>query len=439
MIKICMIGTGYVGLVSGACLADFGNNVFCVDIDKKRIQSLKKNIMPIYEPGLEHIVSRNVKSGRLHFMTDLKEAVTQSDVVFIAVGTPSLPDGSTDLTQVFGAAENLSAYLDGYKVIVQKSTVPVGTMRELARRIRERAGADAEFDIVSNPEFLREGSAIEDFLRPNRVVIGVESEQAAAIMKKIYRPLYLLETPVVITTLETAELIKYASNAFLATKISFINEIATICDLVGANVDDVAKGMGLDRRIGPKFLHAGLGYGGSCLPKDVSSLIHVAQSRNHDPQLIRAAHDINTMQVERALAKLKSEVDPLENKTVGLLGLSFKPNTDDVREAPSARLVERLIMMKAKVKAFDPVAMDNFKTLGYKVEYCTNPYDVAEDCDAIMLITEWNEFRELDFSRLQRLMKSPVFIDCRNVYKQPLMTEHGFRYQSFGRGTTKGA
>lgn len=439
MIKICMIGTGYVGLVSGACLADFGNNVFCVDIDKKRIQELKKGIIPIYEPGLEHIVARNVKSDRLHFMTDLKEAVTNSDVIFIAVGTPSLPDGSTDLTQVFSAAETLASYLNGYKVIVQKSTVPVGTMREMTRRIRDRAGTDATFDTVSNPEFLREGSAIEDFLRPNRVVIGVESEKAAAIMKKIYRPLYLLETPVVITSLETAELIKYASNAFLATKISFINEIAAICDLVGARIDDVAKGMGLDQRIGPKFLHAGLGYGGSCLPKDVSSLIHVAQSNHYNPQLIRAAHDINTALVDRAIAKVKSEIDPLAGKTIGLLGLSFKPNTDDIREAPSIKLVEKLVAIKAKVKAFDPVAMDNFKTLGFKVEYCTNAYDVAEDCDALMLVTEWNEFRELDFDRIKRLMKSPVFIDCRNVYKQPLMMEHGIRYQSFGRGIAKGA
>lgn len=439
MITICMIGTGYVGLVSGACLADFGNNVFCVDIDEKRIKALRKGIMPIYEPGLEHIVERNVKSDRLHFMTDLRKAVTQSDVVFIAVGTPSLPDGSTDLTQVFGAAEELATCLDGYKVIVQKSTVPVGTMREMTRRIRERAGAGAVFDTVSNPEFLREGSAIEDFLRPNRVVIGVESEKAAAIMKKIYRPLYLLETPVVVTTLETAELIKYASNAFLAAKISFINEIASICDLVGANIDDVAKGMGLDRRIGPKFLHAGLGYGGSCLPKDVSSLIHVARSHDFDPRLIRSAHEINSAQVDRAIAKLKAEVDPLASRTIGLLGLSFKPNTDDIREAPAIKLTEKLITMKANVKVFDPVAMDSFKKLGFKVEYCTNPYDTAEDCDALMLVTEWNEFRELDFDRIKRLMKAPVFIDCRNVYKQPIMTEHGIRYRSFGRGTAKGA
>jgi UDPglucose 6-dehydrogenase len=435
MIKISMIGTGYVGLVSGACLADFGNNVFCVDIDAGRIDRLKKGEIPIYEPGLDHVVARNVGSGRLHFMTDLEEAVTKSDVVFIAVGTPSLPDGSTNLEQVFNAVDQLASFLNGYKVIVQKSTVPVGTTREMARRIRERTDGAAQFDIVSNPEFLREGSAIEDFLRPNRVVIGVESDRAEGIMKKIYRPLYLLETPVVITTLETAELIKYASNAFLATKISFINEIAAICDLVGARVDDVAKGMGLDRRIGGKFLHAGLGYGGSCLPKDVTSLIHVAVSNRYDPKIIRAAHEVNRSLVDRALGKLRSEIDPIAGKQIGVLGVSFKPNTDDIREAPSIELVKSLLSMKATVKVFDPVAMDNFKQLGLDVEYCTNAYDAAEGCHALMLVTEWNEFRELDFERLTRLMAGPVLIDCRNVYKPNIVEEQGFRYRSFGRGS----
>ncbi|MBI4721105.1 MAG: UDP-glucose/GDP-mannose dehydrogenase family protein [Chitinivibrionia bacterium] len=433
--KISMIGTGYVGLVSGACLADFGNNVFCIDIDRKRIDALTKGEIPIYEPGIEHVVERNVRSGRLHFMTDLEEAVTKSDVVFIAVGTPPRPDGSTDLTQAFNAAEQLASCLNGYKVIVQKSTVPVGTTRKMAERIREKAGSGAQFDIVSNPEFLREGSAIEDFLRPNRVVIGVESERAEAVMKKIYRPLYLLETPVVITTLETAELIKYASNAFLATKISFINEIAAICDLVGARVDDVAKGMGLDQRIGAKFLHAGLGYGGSCLPKDVTSLIHVAASNKYDPKIIRAAHEVNRSMVGRAVEKVRAEIDPVAGKRIGVLGLSFKPNTDDIREAPAIALIETLLAMNAKVKVFDPVAMDNFRQLGHTVEYCTNAYDAAEDCHALMLLTEWNEFRELDFERLKRLMAEPVLIDCRNVYKPNIVEEHGFRYRSFGRGS----
>jgi UDPglucose 6-dehydrogenase len=437
MIRICMIGTGYVGLVSGACLADFGNSVYCIDIDKKRIDALKKGKIPIYEPGLEHMVERNVEAGRLQFDTDLRLAVKDSDVVFIAVGTPSRPDGSTDLKQVFSASENLAVHLNGYKVIVQKSTVPVGVTREIARRIRAKTAPGATFDIVSNPEFLREGSAIEDFLRPNRVIIGVESKKAEDIMKRIYRPLYLIETPIVFTTLETAELTKYASNAFLATKISFINEIAAICDLAGANIDDVARGMGLDKRIGSKFLHAGLGYGGSCLPKDVSSLIHVAKSHNYDPLIIRAAHELNRSLIDKAIEKIKSEIAPVEGKTIGILGLSFKPNTDDLREAPAIKLIDKLLALKAKLKVFDPVAMNNFKALGYKVEYCKNPYDVAEDCNALILVTEWNEFRELDLNRIKKMMVNPVFLDCRNVYKRALMLEHGFRYQSFGRGVLK--
>jgi UDPglucose 6-dehydrogenase len=435
MIRICMIGTGYVGLVSGACLADFGNNVYCVDIDKKRIEALQSCEIPIYEPGLKHMVEHNAQAGRLHFTTDLGSAVGDSDVIFIAVGTPANDDGSTDLSQVFGASEELASYIDGYKVIVQKSTVPVGTTRRIADHIKSKAARGASFDMVANPEFLREGSAIEDFLRPNRVVIGVESSRAEEIMKKVYRPLYLIETPIVTTNLETAELIKYASNAFLATKISFINEMAAICDLVGADVDDVAKGMGLDGRIGPKFLHAGLGYGGSCLPKDVSSLIHVARVHGYEPVIIRAAHQVNAGLVERAFAKLEAELDRLEGKRIAVLGLSFKPNTDDLREAPSIKIISRLIKSGATVKVFDPVAMDNFREkAGLEVEYSKNPYDAAEGCHALMLLTEWNEFRELDLSRLKKLLAQPVFIDCRNVYKKELMREHGFRYQSFGRG-----
>ncbi len=435
MSRICMIGTGYVGLVSGACLADFGNDVFCVDIDEKRIESLKKGDIPIYEPGLSHLVDRNSKAQRLRFSTDLKEAVKGSEVVFIAVGTPPKGDGSTDLTQIFDASEQLASCLDGYKVIVQKSTVPVGVTREVSGRIQRSAPAGTSFDIVSNPEFLREGSAIEDFMRPNRVVIGVEASRAEEIMKKIYRPLYLIETPIVFTNLETAELIKYASNAFLAAKISFINEISAICDLVGANVDDVSKGMGLDKRIGSKFLHAGLGYGGSCLPKDVASLIHVARRNDYKALMIEAAHEVNKRIVDRALNKLLSEVHSLEDKTIGILGLSFKPNTDDIREAPSIKIISLLEEMRAKIKVFDPVAMENFKKqTSYEVEFAKNPYDAAEDCHAVMLLTEWNEFRELDLERIKNLMIDPVFIDCRNVYGPGLMKESGFRYRSFGRG-----
>jgi UDPglucose 6-dehydrogenase len=435
MSKICIIGTGYVGLVSGACLADFGHTVWCMDVDEKRIQTLERGGIPIYEPGLKEIVARNVQGERLFFTTDLEKAVDISEVVFIAVGTPSLPDGSTDMSYVMKASESLAGCLKGYKVIVQKSTVPVGQCRQIAALIREHAPAGADFDIVSNPEFLREGSAIEDFMRPNRVIIGVESKRAEEIMKKIYRPLYLLETPVVLTTIETAELIKYASNAYLATKISFINEIAAVCELVHANIDDVARGMGLDGRIGSKFLHAGVGYGGSCLPKDVSSLLYVARANGFVPRILEAVHEINKSQVDRALGKLMEKTGPVKGKTIGLLGLAFKPNTDDLRDAPSVSIVPRLLAAKARLKLYDPVAMDNFKnSFDYDVEYGKNAYDTAEGCHALMLLTEWNELRELDLDRLKRVMKEPVFIDCRNVYKRADMERQGFRYSSFGRG-----
>jgi len=436
MTRICMIGTGYVGLVTGSCLADFGNTVICVDIDEDRIKRLNFGEIPIYEPGLKDVVHRNVKSERIRFTTDIAESIAESDVVFIAVGTPSLPDGGSDLSYVFSAAKSIAGHLDGYTVIVQKSTSPVGTARKIGETIAENAPAGAEFDVVSNPEFLREGSAIEDFMRPNRVVIGAETDRAREMMRKVYGPLYLLETPIVTTTLETAEMIKYASNSFLATKISFINEIAGICEAVGANIDDVAKGMGLDGRIGRKFLHAGVGYGGSCLPKDVSSLIHVAGQHNFDAKLVRAAHEINEGLVDRALAKLEKHIGGFKGKRVGLFGLAFKPNTDDLREAPSLKIVDALIGAGASVKAFDPIAMDNFKGTqhGEEIEYCKNAYDAAEECDGVMLVTEWNEFRELDFARLKRLMSGDAFIDCRNVYKPERLEGTGLIYDSFGRG-----
>jgi len=350
MVKICMIGTGYVGLVSGACLADFGHHVVCVDIDKSRIDALGRGEIPIYEPGLKDVVTNNVASERLHFTTDLGEAVHGAEVVFIAVGTPSLPDGGTDLKWVFDAAGEVARHLTGYTVVVQKSTAPVGTARKVAAIIAGAKAKDAEFDVVSNPEFLREGSAVGDFLRPDRVVIGVQTERAREMMKRVYRPLYLLETPIVSTSLESAEMIKYASNAFLATKISFINEMARICELVGANVDEVARGMGLDGRIGKKFLHAGIGYGGSCLPKDVSSLIHVAEEHGYDAPLVGAAHRINHELVDRAMEKLSRSLDGLGGRVVAILGLAFKPNTDDLREAPALRVVHELLKAGARVK-----------------------------------------------------------------------------------------
>ena len=443
MLRICMIGTGYVGLVSGSCLADFGNTVRCVDVDAERIELLKGGGMPIYEPGLREMVERNAASGRLLFTTDIKEAVEQSEVVFLAVGTPSDAEGATDLSYVFKASESIAQHLNGYKVIVQKSTVPVGTTREVRAIIERRGGKD--FDIVSNPEFLREGSAVADFLRPNRVVIGVESDRAREMMKKVYRPLYLietpivltgLETPIVLTGLETAELIKYASNAYLATKISFINEIAAICERVGADVDGVAKGMGLDGRIGSKFLHAGIGFGGSCLPKDVSSLVHLSNQKGYDPRIIRAVLDVNARLAARALDKLKSELPSLEGKRIAVLGLSFKPNTDDLREAPALKLIDLLAKEKATIRVFDPVAMDKFReTTDVDVTCCKSAYETAEGCDALLLVTEWNEFRQLDLNRLAKAMRTPVFVDCRNVYQPKRLQECGFRYHSFGRGT----
>jgi UDPglucose 6-dehydrogenase len=435
MTKICMIGTGYVGLVSGACLADFGHTVTCVDIDAARIEALERGEIPIYEPGLKEVVANNVAGERLSFTTDLAGAVRDAEVVFIAVGTPAQDDGGTDLRYVFGAAQDVAKNLSGYTVVVQKSTAPAGTARKIAAVIAEHKPKNTEFDIVSNPEFLREGSAVDDFRRPDRVVVGVESDRARETMKQVYRPLYLLETPIVSTTLESAEMIKYASNSFLATKISFINEMARICELVGASIDEVAKGMGLDGRIGKKFLHAGIGYGGSCLPKDVASLIHVANEHGFAAPLITAAHTINHDLTDRAMEKLTAAAGDLRGKTVGLLGLAFKPNTDDLREAPAIRLVHDLLARGARVRVFDPVAMDNFRrTVKSPVEFGRNAYDTAAGCDALVLVTEWNQFRELDFPRLKTVMRGNVFLDCRNVYSRERVEGQGFVYESFGRG-----
>ncbi len=430
-----MIGTGYVGLVSGACLADFGHHVTCVDIDAARTEALRGGEIPIYEPGLADVVSRNARGERLVFTTDLAAGVRDAQVVFIAVGTPPREDGGTDLHFVFAAARDIARHLSGYTVVVQKSTVPVGTTRKVAAVLAENKDASAEFDIVSNPEFLREGSAVGDFMRPDRVVVGTETDRARDLMRQVYRPLYLLETPIVSTSLESAEMIKYAANSFLATKISFINEMANICELVGADVDDVAKGMGLDGRIGKKFLHAGIGYGGSCLPKDVSSLIHVAREHGYDAPLVRAAHAINYELTERALDKLGRAVGGIDGKVVALLGLAFKPNTDDLREAPAIRLVHELLSRGARVRVFDPAAMENFRrAVKAPVEYGKNAYEVAEGADALVLVTEWNEFRELDFPRLKKIMRGHVLVDCRNVYSPERMKSTGFAYESFGRG-----
>jgi len=436
MFKICMVGTGYVGLVSGACLADFGNRVICVDIDEARLDSIRNGIMPIYEPGLKDLVARNYSAGRLAFTSDLGAAVEDSLVIFSAVGTPEREDGSADLSYVFQVAKDIASRMREYRVIVQKSTVPVGTSERFGEIVRENLKSPVEFDRVSNPEFLREGSAIEDFMRPNRVVIGVESERAREIMRGIYRPLYLLETPIVFTSIRTAELIKYASNAFLATKISFINELAELCEKVGADVDEVARAMGLDRRIGPKFLHAGVGYGGSCLPKDVAAIMHTADEAGVPLRVIRAASEVNDALMDRLLDKIRAEMPDLAGKTVAVLGLSFKPNTDDVRESPAMRLVDRLLAGGVRIRGCDPAAIDNVRRIyGERISYCEDAYEAARGADALVIMTEWNEFRVLDLDRVKKLLRSPVVVDCRNIYQPETMEKMGFRYHSFGRTT----
>ncbi len=434
MPDICMVGTGYVGLVSGACLADFGNTVICVDINEDRISQIKNGIIPIYEPGLKELVSRNRDSGRLFFATDLEEGVRKSDVIFSAVGTPMGEDGSADLGAVFRVAADVAGYMKQYKVFVQKSTVPVGTSEKVGQIIRENLKGDIDFERVSNPEFLREGSAIEDFMRPNRVVIGVDSPRAREIMREIYRPLYLLETPVVFTSVRTAELIKYASNSFLAVKISFINEVADLCEKLGADISDVAKAMGLDRRIGPKFLHAGIGYGGSCLPKDVAAILHTAENHGVDLRIISGADRVNNARVDRLMEKVYSEFPGIKGIDIALLGLSFKPNTDDVRDAPSLRFIDRALEEGAELRVYDPIAMDNVKEIyGSKLRYFDNAYGAIEGAEALVIMTEWNEFRVLDMDRVEELMKGRAIFDCRNIYKDVDLESKGFSYHSFGR------
>jgi UDPglucose 6-dehydrogenase len=430
---IGVIGTGYVGLVTGACFAEFGVFVTCVDRDEKKIKSLKKGVVPFYEPGLADLVRRNVKQGRLRFTTRIGEAVGSSLVIFIAVGTPPRGDGSADMKYVDEVAKEIATHMDGYKVIVTKSTVPVGTGKRVRQIIARNLTEENNFDIVSNPEFLREGAAIEDFMRPNRVVIGSDSQQAVAILKDLYKPLYLIETPFAITNIETAELIKYASNSFLATKISFINEIANLCEKVGADVKMVAKAMGLDQRIGSKFLHAGPGFGGSCFPKDTKAILRIGQEHKSDLGIIKAVIRANENQRRIVFEKIRASVGAVKGKTIALLGLSFKPNTDDLRDAPSLYLIERLLKEKAKVKAYDPVAMDNAKPLFPGIAYCKDPYDAAKGADALVIVTEWNQFRNLDLERIRGMLKQPFFFDLRNIYEPEKMKRIGFKYFCVGR------
>jgi len=433
VMNICIIGTGYVGLVTGACLAEFGMNLICVDNDQQKIDLLQQGKMSVHEPGLEDLVLKNMREGRLSFSTSIQDGVTSSLVIFIAVGTPSKDDGSADLRAVEEVAKEIARYMNGYKVVVVKSTVPVGTCRCLKQLIQDHQAQPIPFDIVSNPEFQREGSAIEDFMRPDRVTIGAESEQAIAIMKDIYNALYLIETPFVITSLETAEMIKYAANTFLATKVTFINEIANLCEMVGADVHHVAKAMGLDGRIGKKFLHPGPGFGGSCFPKDTRALSKIARESGYVFKILESVIEVNEEQKQRMVIKIKEKVGNLKGKTIGILGLSFKPNTNDIRESSSIAIIQGLLVMGAKVKAFDPAAMEEAKAIFPGLEYGKDAYDVARGADALVLVTEWNQFRRLDLPRIKDLLKSPIFIDLRNVYDPDQMKRLGFNYCGVGR------
>ncbi len=432
--RIAMIGTGYVGLVSGACFSEFGVSVTCVDKDVGKIARLKQGEIPIYEPGLDQIVDSNVRAGRLSFTTDLAAAVKGADAVFIAVGTPSRRgDGHADLSYVFGAAEEIARALTGYAVVVTKSTVPVGTGRRVAEIIR-KTRPEAQFDVVSNPEFLREGSAIQDFMRPDRVVIGSEGERAKEVMRELYRPLYLIETPMIFTTIETAELTKYAANSFLATKISFINEVADLCEQLGADVQDVARGIGLDGRIGRKFLHAGPGYGGSCFPKDCLALVRTAQEAGAPVSLVETTVKVNETRKEKMAARIISACGgSVEGKTIAVLGLTFKPNTDDMRESASLAIIPALQGAGATVRAFDPEGMDEAKKLLDGVTFCDGAYAAMDGADAVVILTEWNEFRALDLRRVRELLRSPTIIDLRNIYKPADMADAGFYYFSIGR------
>ncbi|HEX8846846.1 MAG TPA: UDP-glucose/GDP-mannose dehydrogenase family protein [Pyrinomonadaceae bacterium] len=430
---IAVIGSGYVGLVTGACFAEFGVDVTCVDVDKEKIERLREGIIPIYEPGLEQLVTKNMQAGRLHFTTDLKAAVEQALVIFLAVGTPPREDGSADLTYVEAAARTIAEHMNEYKVIVTKSTVPVGTGEQLRKLVREHQKGRNNFGIVSNPEFLREGAAIDDFMRPDRVVIGSRDEEAIAIMKDLYRPLYLIETPFVITSLEAAELTKYAANAFLATKISFINEIAGLCDLIGCDVHDVARAIGMDGRIGRKFLHPGPGFGGSCFPKDTRALVSVAREFGVEALIVNSVIEVNERQRAAMIPKIEKLAGDLKGKTIAVLGLSFKPETNDMREAPSIDIIRGLQERGARVCAYDPVAKEEAIKVLPDIEYAEDEYAAVEGADVLVFMTEWNQFRALDMKRIRGLMREPKIADLRNIYEPEDMRELGFDYVGVGR------
>ncbi len=433
MHNICVMGTGYVGLVTGACLADFGNQVINVDVDEKKIASLNLYEVPFFEPGLEEFVKTNAQRGRLQFTTEVSDAIRGSEVIFIAVGTPSTYEGDADLSQVEDVARSIGRTMDDYKVVVSKSTVPCGTGGVVEGWIRESQPRPIEFDVVSNPEFLREGSAIEDFMKPDRIVIGAANERAMNILAEIYRPLTLLGVPLVRTSIRTAEMIKYASNAFLATKISFINEVAGICETLDADVTVVAKAMGLDSRIGPDFLQAGAGYGGSCFPKDVRALIQTAESHGARADIVSAAMKVNERQKEQMIEKVKAALGDPVGKRVAILGLAFKPKTDDMREAPSLTLIRGLLDAGADIVVFDPEAMEEAKKVLPDLVTCSDAYEAGDGADCLVLVTEWNEFRELDLERMRDRMRTPILVDCRNAFEPDIVRALGIRYVSVGR------
>ncbi|MFW6022669.1 MAG: UDP-glucose dehydrogenase family protein [Halanaerobiaceae bacterium] len=442
--KISIIGTGYVGLVGGVCLADFGNTIINVDIDEEKIKKLKEGISPIYEPGLEDVLERNIEADRISFTTDVKSAIEESEVVFISVGTPPADDGSADMKYVLQVAKSIGQYMNGYKVVVDKSTVPIGTGRRVAGVIQEeldKRGVDFQFDVVSNPEFLREGKAVYDFTHPDRVVIGTNRDRARDILKEVYRALYINEVPFVFTNLETAEMIKYASNAFLATKISFINELSILCDKVGANVQKVARAMGMDGRISSKFLHAGPGYGGSCFPKDTKAIVRIARENKVDVKIIQSAIEANEKQKQYMVEKITSCMGDLSNKKIGVLGLSFKPETDDMRESPALTILPALIKKGASIAAYDPEAIEEatwrLKEYEKDIVYCASEYEVMKEADALVLITEWNQFRRLDLIRIKGLLKGNYFFDLRNVYQKNEVEEAGLRYIGVGVPSTE--
>jgi len=430
---IAVIGSGYVGLVTGACFAEFGVDVTCVDVDAEKIARLSSGETTIYEPGLDQLVQKNLQAGRLRFTTDVASASDQALVIFLAVGTPPAPDGSADLIYVETAARTIAQHMDSYKVVATKSTVPVGTGKRLATLIRKHQRRPVEFSVVSNPEFLREGAAISDFMRPDRVVIGSSDEQGIAIMRDLYRPLYLIETPFVITSLEGAELIKYAANAFLATKISFINEIANLCEKVGCDVHEVARAIGMDRRIGSKFLHPGPGFGGSCFPKDTSALSVIGRQFNSPTRIVDAVIEVNHQQRLSMVPKIENLAGGLAGKRIAVLGLAFKPETDDMRDAPSVEIIRGLVKRGAKVSAYDPVAQKEAEKVLPEVEYANDEYAAAEGADVLVFMTEWNQFRALDMDRIRGLMRVPRIADLRNIYEPADMREMGFQYSGVGR------